>query len=322
MNMDRNNILLSIIIPCYKVQKYLGDLFESLRSCGQDVEIIFVDDGSPDESGSMCDAFAKERFNTYVIHKSNGGLSSARNAGLAVAKGEYIWFVDSDDYIDKDIIVILDRIKKRPNIDMYCFNTRTISDDGRDIGIVKRNLKDGCCYSGLDIYKAFKYPFSAVQFYIFKNSFLNNNHLLFKDGALYDDWQFILRALALMNECCYLDVIAYNYRLRGNSISTSTATFRHMHDCVETAIDYSKLKNELGNSLSTENKLMLTKGICSMVKDAYKLAFKKISDRTERIRSISYFFSKDIWLKSILEARDVKALFAYCLLLFRHIIHL
>lgn len=95
-----------------------------------------------------------------------------------------------------------------------------------------------------------------------------------------------------------------------------------MHDCVETAIDYSKLKNELGNSLSTENKLMLTKGICSMVKDAYKLAFKKISDRTERIRSISYFFSKDIWLKSILEARDVKALFAYCLLLFRHIIHL
>lgn len=159
---------------------------------------------------------------------------------------------------------------------MYCFNTRTISDDGRDIGIVKRNLKDGCCYSGLDIYKAFKYPFSAVQFYIFKHSFLNNNHLLFKDGALYDDWQFILRALALMNECCYLDVIAYNYRLRGNSISTSTATFRHMHDCVETAIDYSKLKNELGNSLSTENKLMLTKGICSMVKDAYKLAFKKL----------------------------------------------
>lgn len=316
------NMTLSIIIPCYNVQKYLGDLFESLKPCGQDVEIIFVDDGSPDKSGSMCDAFAKERHNTYVIHKRNGGLSSARNAGLAVAKGEYIWFVDSDDYIDKDIIVILDRIKKRPNIDMYCFNTRTISDDGRDIGIVKRNLKDGCCYSGLDIYKAFKYPFSAVQFYIFKHSFLNNNHLLFKDGALYDDWQFILRALALMNECCYLDVIAYNYRLRGNSISTSTATFRHMHDCVETAIDYSKLKNELGNSLSTENKLMLTKGICSMVKDAYKLAFKKISDRTERIRSISYFFSKDIWLKSILEARDVKALFAYCLLLFRHIIHL
>lgn len=316
------NMTLSIIIPCYNVQKYLGDLFESLKPCGQDVEIIFVDDGSPDKSGSMCDAFAKERHNTYVIHKRNGGLSSARNAGLAVAKGEYIWFVDSDDYIDKNIIVILDRIKKRPNIDMYCFNTRTISDDGRDIGIVKRNLKDGCCYSGLDIYKAFKYPFSAVQFYIFKHSFLNNNHLLFKDGALYDDWQFILRALALMNECCYLDVIAYNYRLRGNSISTSTATFRHMHDCVETAIDYSKLKNELGNSLSTENKLMLTKGICSMVKDAYKLAFKKISDRTERIRSISYFFSKDIWLKSILEARDVKALFAYCLLLFRHIIHL
>lgn len=320
--MDKNDNLLSIIIPCYNVQRYLDDLFESLKLCDRNIEIIFVDDGSPDESGLMCESFASKRPNTFVVHKENGGLSSARNAGLAVAKGEYIWFVDSDDYIDKDIVVILDRIKKHPDIEMYCFNTRTISEDGKNIGTVKRKLNDGYCYSGLGIYNAFRYPFSAVQFYVFKHSFLTKNHLFFKDGALYDDWQFILRALALMNECCYLDVIAYNYRLRDNSISTSIATFRHMHDCVETAIDYSKLKSELGDSLSTDNKLMLTKGICSMVKDAYKLAFRKISDRTERTRSILYFFSKNIWLKSILEACDVKALFAYCLLLFRYIIHL
>lgn len=316
------NMTLSIIIPCYNVQRYLGDLFASLKICNKSVEIIFVDDGSPDESGSMCEAFANGRPNTYVIHKTNGGLSSARNAGLKVARGEYIWFVDSDDYIDKDIVVILDRIKKHPDIEMYCFNTRTISEDGKNIGTVKRKLNDGYCYSGLGIYNAFRYPFSAVQFYVFKHSFLTKNHLQFKDGALYDDWQFILRALALMDKCCYLDVIAYNYRLRNNSISTSVATFRHMHDCVETAIDYSKLKEDLRNSLSKDNKLMLTKGICSMVKDAYKLALIRIKGRKERIKSISYFFSKDIWLKSIFYARDMKALFAYCLLLFRHIIHL
>ncbi len=320
--MEKGNILLSIIIPCYNVYKYLDDLFKSLEYCDASIEIIFVDDGSPDKSGSMCESFAKGRSNTYVVHKSNGGLSSARNAGLEMAKGQYIWFVDSDDYIEKGIVEILDRIKKSPNLDMYCFNTRTISEVGDDIGIVKRSLNDGHCYSGLEIYEAFIFPFSAVQFYIFRHTFLTENYLLFKDGALYDDWQFIIRALALMDKCCYLDIVAYNYRLRDNSISTSTATFRHMHDCVETAIDYDKLKTELGNSLSIDNKLMLTKGICSMIKDAYKLVFRRINGREERRKSISYFFSKHIWLKSIFYARDAKALLAYFLLLYRHIIHL
>ena len=321
--MDRNNKSLSIIIPCYNVQRYLGDLFESLNVCNSSVEIIFVDDGSPDESGSMCDAFAKERSNTYVIHKSNGGLSSARNAGLKMAKGDYIWFVDSDDYIDRNIAVILDRIKNLPDIDIFCFNTKTISENGKYIDEIKRtHLVDGYCYSGLDIFKAFTYPFSAVQFYIFKHTFLNKNSLLFKEGALYEDWQFILRALALMNKCCYLDITAYYYRLRYNSLSTTTSTFLHMHDCVENAVDYNNLKKKLGKTLSIENELMLTKGICSMIKEAYKLAFRKINDYKEKRKAIEYFFQKSIWLKSIIYARDIKALFAYCLLLFRHIIHI
>ena len=92
---------LSIIVPVYKVEKYLMRCINSLlaQTCG-DYEIILVDDGSPDNCPGICDSLASSSENIHVIHKINGGLSSARNAGLAVARGDYIGFVDSDDAID------------------------------------------------------------------------------------------------------------------------------------------------------------------------------------------------------------------------------
>lgn len=93
--------MISVIVPIYKVEKYLERCVESLRNQTlSDLEIILVDDGSPDRCGEMCDAFAEKDSRIRVIHKENGGVSSARNAGLDAATGEYITFVDSDDYID------------------------------------------------------------------------------------------------------------------------------------------------------------------------------------------------------------------------------
>lgn len=91
---------LSIIVPVYKIRRYLQRCIESiLQQTYTDYELILVDDGSPDGCGSVCDRFALECDKVKVIHKKNGGLSSARNAGIAVAKGEYITFVDGDDTI-------------------------------------------------------------------------------------------------------------------------------------------------------------------------------------------------------------------------------
>ena len=89
-------VLLSIIIPVYNVEKYLFECVESVRNY-PDTEIILINDGSTDSSGHICDSFKDE--NIIVIHKKNGGLSSARNAGLKSAKGKYVYFLDSDDYI-------------------------------------------------------------------------------------------------------------------------------------------------------------------------------------------------------------------------------
>lgn len=100
--------LISVIVPIYKVENYLDDCVQSIVSqTYRNLEIILVDDGSPDRCPEMCDEWAKKDARIRVIHKANGGLSSARNAGIDVAKGEYIGFVDSDDYIDEKMYEVL-----------------------------------------------------------------------------------------------------------------------------------------------------------------------------------------------------------------------
>lgn len=114
----RENSLISVIVPIYKVQDYLDECIESIiNQTYSNIEVILVDDGSPDRCPQMCDEWAKRDSRISVIHKKNGGLSSARNAGLDVAKGEYISFVDSDDFICKDALENLyNRIKDDKSI--------------------------------------------------------------------------------------------------------------------------------------------------------------------------------------------------------------
>ena len=98
------NPKISIIVPVYKVEKYIHKCIDSiLAQTFTDFELILVDDGSPDNCGKICDEYAKEDSRIVVIHKDNGGVSDARNIGISRANGEYIGFVDSDDYIDKDM---------------------------------------------------------------------------------------------------------------------------------------------------------------------------------------------------------------------------
>ena len=100
--------LISIIVPVYKVEKYLDKCVESIvEQTYKNLEIILVDDGSPDNCSAMCDEWAQKDSRIKVIHKENGGLSSARNAGLDACTGEYIYFLDSDDYIADNCIETL-----------------------------------------------------------------------------------------------------------------------------------------------------------------------------------------------------------------------
>ena len=109
------NELITIIVPVYKVEKYLDRCVQSIvDQTYTNLEIILVDDGSPDNCPKMCDEWAKKDKRIKVIHKQNGGLSDARNAGLEKAKGKYVGFVDSDDYVAPNCFKILTVLSLEP----------------------------------------------------------------------------------------------------------------------------------------------------------------------------------------------------------------
>lgn len=113
--------LISIIVPVYKVEQYLPRCVDSLLAqTYPHLEIILVDDGSPDGSGEICDGYAKKDPRIRVIHKENGGLSSARNAGIEVAKGEYLGFVDSDDWVEPETYETLLTMARQENVKLVC----------------------------------------------------------------------------------------------------------------------------------------------------------------------------------------------------------
>ena len=125
------NPKVSIIVPVYKVEQYLDSCVHSLlNQTLKDIEIILVDDGSPDKCPIICDLYAQKDTRVKVIHKTNEGLGMARNSGIEFATGEYITFCDSDDYVDLETYETVYQICKKKNLDMCCFQHRRITIDG------------------------------------------------------------------------------------------------------------------------------------------------------------------------------------------------
>ena len=122
----KENPKISVIVPVYKVEKYLDRCVESIvNQTFGDFELILVDDGSPDNCPAMCDAWAQKDDRIRVIHKKNGGLSSARNAGMAKMTGKYVCFIDSDDWVETNTFeVLLELLKKYPQVQIAACNAQ------------------------------------------------------------------------------------------------------------------------------------------------------------------------------------------------------
>lgn len=132
------NDLISVIVPVYKVEKYLNRCVESIvNQTYKNLEIILVDDGSPDNCPQMCDEWAKKDERIKVIHKQNGGLSDARNVGIDIATGVYITFVDSDDWIDLDYVEYLYDLVKKYDVKISACCYRVVNENGN---MVDKNI--------------------------------------------------------------------------------------------------------------------------------------------------------------------------------------
>lgn len=147
------NPLVSIIVPVYKVEAFLDRCVESLLAQSyENIEIILVDDGSPDACPGMCDVWAEKDHRIQVLHKANGGLSDARNQGVKLARGEYVCFVDSDDYVSPDHVEYLLGLLRDYGADIACGSFRPVSGDGESFG--SQPEEHVACFDKISSYKA------------------------------------------------------------------------------------------------------------------------------------------------------------------------
>lgn len=181
----------SIIIPVYNVQNYLKQCVDSVLSQDyHDYEIILIDDGSTDQSGVIVDAYAKNNCNVSAIHQKNGGLSAARNAGLDMCTGDFVIFLDSDDYLSNNSLKTIDKITEKFFPDIIAgYGIRFSSKGEMTEGVpFRKGMEEPI--SGKRFFKNALYQdrlSAAAQYYIYKRSFLEKNHLRFKKGLLHED---------------------------------------------------------------------------------------------------------------------------------------
>lgn len=225
--------LITIIVPIYNIEKYIERCIESIiAQTYKNLEIILVDDGSTDQSGRICDVYAKQDKRIKVIHKENGGLSDARNAGLDIAGGEYIGFVDGDDYIDGDMYETLWKEMIDESIDIASCGMEESWGDIKHLKCLSKNTVI------LDRVQAYAALFSRTTILggtncnkLFRKRVLEG--LKYKKGIQSEDIEFLYRVLDRAEKVVCIDKVKYHYVHRENSITTTPFSKSYM-DIIKT----------------------------------------------------------------------------------------
>lgn len=250
---------ISVIVPVYNVEKYLEKCVYSLiKQSFSNSEIILIDDGSTDSSGKICDDFAQKYGNIIAVHKANGGLATARNAGLEYAKGEYVTFVDSDDWMEQEAYEVMYAKCQECKPDILNYGYQKVYD--KKIIIQEHAAFPEGLYNGQDVQniilpdsiareKAFDQVNLPVQLSacmcIYRRSFLEENGLRFESEriVLNEDWLFNICCLCHAQSILILHNIFYNYFTRDTSVSQSYKTDAYPRR----KILYHRYREELAN---------------------------------------------------------------------------
>lgn len=246
---------ISIIIPVYNIEKYLRECLDScINQTLEDIEIICVDDCSTDDSYKILEEYqAKDSRIKILRHEVNKNLGAARNTGLANATGEYIWFVDSDDYIDTKACQILYDAIKEFDVDMLCFSAlKFVDTDER-----RQFIYDKYYHQGVQINKVY-HPKTNWKEIVFSNlnvtawAYLTKRTLLqnfrFREGVWHEDTDFTPILLSSVDSFCYIPYTAYFYRVNQNSIVQKPMSQKRLEDQIAVAESLDKFVQE--NKLS------------------------------------------------------------------------
>lgn len=290
--------LVSIIVPVYKTELTLKKCLDSI--IGQtlkNIEIILVNDGSPDNAGIICNNYAKLDSRIKVIHKENGGLSSARNAGIEIANGEYIGFVDSDDFIDLTMYEKLLEEAKKENADCCYCNYYNVFDNQKSIAIAVNEKKvftnEQCIDFLMDLissdisYKDDTKYGATVWKAIFKRSIIIEHNIRFYSERKYisEDGLFDIDFMLNVKKICYIPECLYYYIYNPDSLTTTYINDKFLKNKALYLLQYEKLKTlnrkdiliQLGRSLIVSSRVSIIQEVI-VSKEKKSIRKRKIKD--------------------------------------------
>lgn len=239
---------ISIVVPVYKVEAFLEASINSIiNQTYPNLEIILVDDGSPDKCAQICDELATKDDRIKVIHKENGGVSSARNAGLDMVTGDYIMFVDSDDTINPQMVEILYNILVEMNADVSMCSWKKVNDIHHPKDKIYVTDKHSCVVfennEVFDLLYNKKVPMiAAVWAKLYKKDIFDS--IRFPLGKIHEDEATIHQILNECNKAVYVDYTMYNNTQRENSITSAAFNMNRLNALIalQQRIDFVKEK--------------------------------------------------------------------------------
>lgn len=235
-----SNPLVSIIVPVYKVEKYLDRCIQSvIRQTYKQWELILIDDGSPDKSGEICDVWAKKDDRIRVYHKENGGVSSARNLGLKQMKGDYLTFLDSDDWLDDTCLQTCLEVSLSNNLDVLQFSWSNVKSDGTSI---IHNRKETFVCDAKEFAEFGELSVGMCGGF-YNATIVRDNSICFDESMAYaEDQLFVFKCLNSSKKVKAIESPLYYYYQNSDSAIRNPNTEKLVNSCIA----FSRYKKEVG----------------------------------------------------------------------------
>ena len=285
----------SVIIPIYNVEKYLNECIDSiLCQTYTDFELILVDDGSTDTSGKICDEYAKRDQRIKVIHKENGGLSSARNTGFDNSFGEYVVYIDSDDFVTS--LTFLNEVKavideKKSDIVLYKFSKFYDETKKLDECRFSFDFANGLIGSDELLYEMVKRDayYGMAWIKTFKRSLAERNNVLFEENLLGEDMDWYFALVLCAETYSVIDKSYIAYRQRSGSITTS----QKLKNLTDFVYILEKWSEKIKNADISEKKRMALMGALAKYYSNLLITYARLKDKSKidyksRVMELSY----------------------------------
>lgn len=267
-------MILSLVLPVYDVERYLGKCIESCLKQNiskSEYEIIVVIDGSPDHSLDVAKSYQADNENIKIVTRPNGGLSAARNTGLFEASGDYVWFIDSDDYIEPNILGDILDCLQHGNLDALWVGWQECDEKGNILPpfALHSYSDDDSIMSGLDFMARVLSNYLYAWSFIYNRTFLLDNKLQFTEGMYYEDTDFAFRSIPLVRKIQLYGKVCYNYLQREGSIVHFTNK-RKLEDICKNCISASNALNTCDDSLKRFYQICFTSYYMLFLKEVLK----------------------------------------------------